>query len=102
MRYAAITLALLLIAAGCGKPGGDILDLELGDCIEDPGTTSGTVSSLDKTACTTSGSLRAGQVFDVWAPDADHDQWPGDDFISNVANLQCARSTKFFLRPTED
>jgi hypothetical protein len=103
MRYGLLCLlALALVAAvACGSAGGDILILKIGDCVEDPGTDSGTVYSLHRTECVKN-TYRATQVFEVWAPGKSHDEFPGDDFIKNLANLQCSHVNRFYLRPTED
>jgi hypothetical protein len=96
-----LTIALVIGAFAC-QPGGDLLDLKMGDCVEDPGPYVHTISALHKTDCKNGNALQVKREFQVWSNPNDHDAWPGDDFLVKTAESQCTYSSQYYVKPTED
>jgi hypothetical protein len=99
---AVLAVATTLLAALACKPGGDLLELKMGDCVENPGPNKHTIHALHKTDCADADALRVARAVEVWSDPKNHDAWPGDEWLTMQAQIQCTTSSLYYVKPTED
>lgn len=93
-----LVLSLLALACGSGK---SVYDLEVGDCIVPPDTTSDEelVGSVESVDCSEPHDGEVTAVFDL---DLDVDEYPGADRVSELALEGCPDKSSTVLYPSEE
>lgn len=105
MRYpasaaGAFALLLLVVALACGS-GKSVYDLEVGDCIVPPDTTSEGegVATVDSVDCSEPHDGEVTAVFDL---DIDADEYPGEEQVYGLALDGCPDKLSTVLYPSEE
>jgi hypothetical protein len=91
----AACVTLLLVACGDEVLDDSLTDLEVGDCIESPGS-SIEVDSVDQVDCGP-GALRVIDRFDL-----EGEEYPGDAALQDMIGSGCPIETVYTLGPTRD
>jgi hypothetical protein len=98
MRSFAICVALLIGLAACqGQLDESLTDLQVGDCIKDPGV--GVYESLEKTDCSEPNTLL---VVGRYTVSGYGDIFPGAGTMEAEAGNGCPTIMKTYLGPTKD